>query len=280
MPSKEILFNKKRDVGAVINDSFIFLKQEFKPLLTIVVIYVLPFLLLYSVGQIFIQQKLVETVIPTDPEEMISRLLPVYKNLFFMLFFNVFVQSLYIGAVYSYIEVYIEKGRGNFTHRDVAPQLFHNSLLALGANLVLTIIILFGIIMCILPGIFLGNTLSLTIIILIANKNGLGNALQKSWYLVMANWWPTFLLNLVALVLLWGVGLIFSVPSMVAGISVSLFNIGESQPVDLPLWYWILNGVSVLITSLFYVLLFTFWAFQYYSLEEKIKPQLPLKEDF
>lgn len=279
MPSKEILFSKKRGIGEVISDSFLFLKQEFRPLSKIILIYVAPFLLLYSVGQIFIQQKLIETIIPKDPEEMIQGLLPLYKNLFFMLLFNVFVQSLYIGAVYSYIEVYLAKGRGNFNRHDVAPLLFQNSLLALGANFILTIVIVFGIAMCILPGIFFANTLSLTIISLLIYKKGVGNSLMRSWNLVMANWWTTLLINIIALLMLWFVGLIFSIPSMIAGFSVSLINFGDAEPVQLPSWYWVLNGVSVFITSVLYIIPFTFWAFHYFSLEEQSKPKLPKPDE-
>ena len=95
---------------------------------------------------------------------------PFYANLFVFLFFGLFIQSLLVGTFYSYIEAYIKLGKGNFEFTDISSKFFANSLLAMGANLVFAIIMFFGIIMCILPGIYFANTFSLLVIIFIYEK--------------------------------------------------------------------------------------------------------------
>jgi hypothetical protein len=275
MTEKEIQFRKKREIGEIITDSFIFLKQEFRQISNIVLIYVMPFILLYAVLQVFIMQKIMGTVVPTaDPEELINNLWPVYKNLFMFLLFNVFVQSLYIGAVYSYIEVYIKNGKGNFSKSDISLLLFSNSLMALSINIVITIIVMIGLIFCFLPGIYFANTLSISIIIFLFEKKGLNQSLSRSWNLVNSQWWNTFLLNILGIAIIGIVGFIISIPTMIAGISASLINIGQQEPVILPEWYWILSAFNTVITSALYIIPFTFLAFQYFNLDERTKPPI------
>jgi hypothetical protein len=277
MIEKEIQFRKKREIGEIITDTFIFLKQEFRPLSNIVLIYVVPFILLYAVLQVFIMQRIMGTVVPTEnPEESINTLWPVYKNLFMFLLFNIFVQSLYIGVIYSYIEVYIKNGKGNFSQSDISPLLFANSLMALAINIVITIIVMIGFIFCFLPGIYFANTLSISIIIFLFEKKGINQSLSRSWNLVNSQWWNTFLLNIIGIAIIGIIGFVISIPTMIAGISVNLISVGQQKPVIIPQWYWILSGFNTVVTSVLYIIPFTFLAFQYFNLDERTKPPVNL----
>ena len=51
----------------------------------------------------------------SDSEKILANIGPLYKNIFLFSLFGLFVQSLLIGTYYSYIEIYIKKGKGNFT---------------------------------------------------------------------------------------------------------------------------------------------------------------------
>ena len=109
---------------------------------------------------------------------------PIYSNLFMIYLFGLFVQSLLAATFYSYIEIYIKKGKGNFHLSEITPHLFSNGLLAVGANLVLSVIVFTGTIMCIVPGIYALNTFSLVVIIVIFEKRGVIYGLTRSWNLV------------------------------------------------------------------------------------------------
>ena len=192
MAEKEIQFRKKRETGEIIADTFAFLKQEFRPLAKIVLIYVIPFIILYAALQVDVQRKLLDSGIMNDPSLIMNNPGPFYKNVIIILLFNVFVQALFIAAVYSYIEMYIKEGKGNFTLHEVTSRLFHNSLLALGAGVALTVIVVLGLMMFIVPGIYFANTLSLSVMILIFEKKGLNHALTRSWKLVNSLWWNNY----------------------------------------------------------------------------------------
>jgi len=114
MIEKEIEFRKKREIGDIFTDSFEFIRQEFKPISKLVAIYVLPFIVLYSLVQVYLQKNIISKIDFSNTEALLENIGPVYLNVFLFVLFGLFVQSLLIATYYSYIEVYIKKGKGNF----------------------------------------------------------------------------------------------------------------------------------------------------------------------
>jgi hypothetical protein len=270
MIEKEIEFRKKREIGDIFTDSFGFIRQEMKPIIKLVSIYVLPFIILYGFVQVFLQKNVISKIDFTNTETLLENIGPVYLNVFLFVLFGLFVQSLLIATYYSYIEVYVKKGKGNFDLAEITPLLFSNGLLAIGASIVIFIIVMFGLILCIIPGIFFANTLSIVFIILIFERKGLGSALTRSAFLVNSQWWNTFLINIVGLIIIWVIGFIMSIPTFITGLSVNIFNQSQA-PVEYPDWYWVLIGVSTVVSSVLYIIPYTFLAFQYFNLDEQTK---------
>ena len=270
MIEKEIQFRKKREIGDIFTDSFEFVRQEYKLISKLVAVYVLPFMVLYGIVQVYLQKNIISKIDYTDTEALLANFGPLYLNIFLFSLFGLFVQSLLIATYYSYIEVYVKKGKGNFDLAEITPQLFENGLLAIGASLVIFIIVIFGLFMCIIPGIYFANTFSIAFIILIFEKKGMGNALMRSVYLVKTDWWNTFLINIVGLIMIWTVSLIMSIPTMITGFSVNIFSPAQT-PVEYPDWYWVLIGASTVISSILWIIPYTFLAFQYFNIDERTK---------
>ena len=276
MKQKDIRFRKQRDLGVVISDSFDFLKQEAKPIFRMIGIYVLPFVILYAGVQVYFQRNVLSQFDLTNPESLMADIGPFYLNLFMFMFFGLFVQSLLMGTYYSYIEAYIKHGKGNFQLSDISSKFFSNSLLALGANLIFVIIVFFGAMMCLLPGLYFANTFSLIVFILIFEKKGISDAMSRSWKLVNSSWWSTLLINLIAVVIVYAVGIVLSIPSMIMGVSSNFFSTEVTNPADYPNWYWVLTAISSVITTVLLVIPFTFQVFQYFNLAERNDPTTPL----
>ncbi len=272
MEQKEIRFQKKREIGTIISDSFEFLKLEFQPLARIMLVYVLPFLILYAGAQIYFQVNVMSQFDMSDPESLMANIGPFYSNLFLFMLFGLFIQSLLAGTYFSYLEAYIKKGKGNFTLHDISSRFFSNSLLALGAGLVFTFLTLIGTIFCILPGIFVANSLSLAVFIFIHEKKGLSDALSRSWLLVRTQWWNTFALNFLGLLMVYAIGTLLSLPTMIMGFSTGIFAPGDFKLVDFPMEYWIWTGFTSIVSTLLLIVPFTFIAFQYFNLEERSNP--------
>lgn len=276
MEQREIRFRKQRELGVIISDSFEFLKQEAKPLLRMIGIYVLPFIILYAGAQIYFQRNVLSQFDFTNPESIMADIGPFYMNLFLFMFFGLFVQSLLVGTYYSYLEAYIKHGKGNFQLTDISAQFFSNSLLALGASFVFAVIVFFGAMMCVIPGLYFANTFSLAVFIFIFDKKGISDALSRSWKLVNTSWWNTLLLNIIGIAIFYAVGLILSIPSMIMGVSSTLFSTEMTNPADYPNWFWVLSAISSVISTIVLVVPFTFQAFQYFNLAERNDPTTPL----
>lgn len=272
MEQNTIRFQRKRELGVIISDSFEFLKLEIKPISRLIIIYVLPLVLLYAVGQVHLQRNVLSGIDMSNQEKMMENIGPFYSNLFVYLFFGLFIQSLLVGTFYSYIEAYCKTGKGNFEFSHISSKFFSNSLLALGANLVTTIIIFIGIIMCIVPGFYFANTFSLAVFIFIYEKKSLSEALSRSWKLVNIQWWNTLIINLLGIIMVWIVSKIISLPGVVLGTSDSLLSAVPTEPQQHPTWYWVLSGLSVAIGTILLIIPYTFQAFQYFNLKEREEP--------
>ncbi len=271
MTENRIQFEKKREAGDIFTDSFKFIKLEYKPISKLVLIYVLPFLIMYGVAQVLLQKNFINKIDFTDQEALLAMIGPVYLNIFLIALFGLFVQSLLIATFYTYIDAYIKKGKGNFELTDITPQLFSNGLLAIGASFVIFIAVFFGLLLCVIPGIYLANTLSLSVFILIFEKKGIGSALLRSAYLVKSQWWNTFLINIVGLIFIWAASIFFSFPLALSGFSVDIFN-PSKMAAEFPGWYWVATGVLTVISSVVYIILYTFISFQYFNLIVRSKP--------
>ena len=270
MIEKEIQFRKKREIGDIFTDSFEFIKQEYKPISKLIGIYVLPFLLLYGLVQVYLQKNVISQFDFSNPDSLLENIGPIYLNMFLFSLFGLFVQSLLIATYYSYIEVYIKKGKGNFTLSEITPHLFANGLLAIGASFVLFVLVMIGVVLCIIPGIYFANTYSLVFFILIFEKKGFGSAFSRSAMLIKTQWWNTLLINILGIIIIWTVGFIMSIPTTITGLTKNIFK-PDLAPVEYPEWYWVLIAFSTIISSVLYIIPYTFLAFQYFNLDEQSK---------
>lgn len=270
MIEKEIQFRKTREIGDIFSDSFEFIRQEIKPVSKLIGIYVFPFLLLYGLVQVYLQKNVISRFDFSNPDTFLENIGPIYLNMFLFSLFGLFIQSLLIAAYYSYIEVYIEKGKGNFDLSEITPHLFSNGLLAIGGSILLFFLVMIGVVLCIIPGIYFANTYSLIFFILIFEKKGFGSAFSRSSSLIKLQWWNTLLMNIVGIIIIWTVGLIMSIPTMITGLTKNIFNPGLT-PVEYPDWYWVMIAFSSIVSSVLYIIPYTFLAFQYFNLDEETK---------
>lgn len=276
MPEKEINFRKTRDTGEIISDSYHFLKREYQTIFRLISSYVLPFIILNAILQVHVQRNILSKVNIYDTEALMANFGPVYLNFFLASLFALFVQSLLIGAFYTYLEAYIKEGKDNFELSDITPRLFSNSLQALLANIVLFSLVMLGVILCILPGIYFANTFSILVFIFLFEKNSLGQSMQRSFRLVHVQWWNTFVLNITGVAIIYFAGLILSLPAVIFGNGTpDAVPDTETVTAGFSVSYWIWIGISSVITSLLWVVLYTFLAMQYFNLDERLKAGFP-----
>lgn len=281
MHEKEIKFRKIRDTGEIISDTFQFLKLEYQTIFKLISGYVLPFIVLNALLQVHVQRNILSKIDIYDTEAIMANFGPVYLNFFLATLFALFVQSLLIGAFYTYLEAYIKEGKSNFELSDITPRLFSNSLQALMANIVLFALFMLGVILCILPGIYLANTFSILVFTVLFEKNNLTQSMQRTLRLVHVQWWNTLLINITGIALIYFAGILLSLPTV-------LFENGspdtipgsETVQAGFSVSYWVWIGITSVITSLLWLVPYTFLALQYFNLDERSKSAFPPVRNF
>ncbi len=107
----------------------------------------------------------------------------------------------------------------------------------------------------------------------IFEKKGIGHAFSISWKLVRTQWWQTLFLIIIGLAITWAVGIVLSTTSLL--INPNPVEIGAEQPQS----HWIIMGITTVISSLFWVFPYTFLAFQYFNLNERVNPTIKIEND-
>lgn len=273
MEKEYIDFQKERDFGQVLNDTFQFIGQEFKPMGQVILIYVLPIIILASViTGVFINNafnwaemfEYAETFPPVGNffgQVSGAWILSLLSYLFLLL------------AVYCYISLYVERGRGNFEKEDVWKKMTQNILPVIGTGIVVGLIIGIGLIFCVIPGIYFGVSLSLIFIILIHEGHGFSYSFSRSFELTKLQWWWTLLLLIVFTIIVSITSGIISIP---IGINAVFRGIQFAQEKMVTSEFFgpfatayivLVNIISYLLYTIIYVAI----SFQYFNLVEVSK---------
>lgn len=270
-------FAKRREPGEILTDTILFLKDEFKPIARLTAVYVLPFMILMAVVQVYLQIKLTEAseiLNQLGQERLIAELGGLYGNMLLFILFNVFVQSLLAALLFTYVSCYIRAGAGNFSDADISAMLFHNSLRALAAGFSVAALSIIGLMLCILPGIILANSLSLAVFISVFENRQPGYSLVRSWMLVRRQWWVTLSLAIIGILFMWLVSIIFTLPIFVQNTLQSLQPLASDQTAGMPLWHMIVTGIAVVVSSFAAIVPMTMMSLQYFNLLEREKEEI------
>jgi hypothetical protein len=289
METTQINFKQERDFGEIFNATFGFIGQEIKLLGKAILYFVLPILLIAAVLGVLAgieQQKAMNLISSgntadiTNPFSMFSGMFKYYGIV--ILLYMVGMTSLSC-TIYGYIKLYTKKGKDQFTLDDVWAEIKRYFFPILGISIPVTVIIIFGTFLCVIPGIYLGVSLCLIYIIYIYEEIGFSDAFSRSFNLTGQKWWLTFGIILIAYLMVSMISLILSVPSILLGLKplfTAFKNPEDPMKFNFSTAYYIMNSLTSLIGYLLYSILLIVISFQYFSLRElKEKPSLQEKID-
>jgi hypothetical protein len=259
-------FNRKREPGEIIQATFTFLRAEYTNLIRPVALYIIPFMVMFALAQVLLQIRITEAAsqIPeTEPERLIQELGRFYGNFMIIIFFNVFVQALFAGLVYTYITDYLKKGSTASFESSISEKLFQHSFLAILAAFTVAVLSLTGLMFFILPGVLIANSLSLTVFVAVYEKGGTLQAISRSWALVRQNWWGNLFLNVIGILFIWLASIAVSLP---VHIHDTVNGVVPANLETTPQWRWWFSGAAILVSSLASIFPMVFMAFQYFNL--------------
>jgi hypothetical protein len=276
MDQQQINFKQQRSFGQVLNASFGFIRQNIGKLGKALLFFAGPFILLQGIAQVYYQSN-----IGSMTNVMRNFDFGAYFEKFFFFFFIFMVTALLSNMVilltiYGYTKLYIDKGKDGFSLEEVWKFILKNFFKILGATILGGLVIGIGTIMCIIPGIYLGVSLSLMTIVILFENLTIGESFSRSFKLTHYHWWWIVLLFLVIYAIIYLVSMVFAVPQMIFTIMYQLNSISGNESPDsikyLMITFTILSSiVTSLMAGIFYIAL----TFEYFNIvEQKENPSL------
>ena len=232
--NKTINFKRERDLGAIITDTFGFIRTEWKPFFVTIFKILGPFIAvtafflgmyLYSFSSIFSNLKNMSN--SSSPFAMFASGNFIWISL---LIISVLVTYtlLHLVATY-YIKAYIDDA-SNIDFRTISKQVKTKFWSLLGFFFLAYILIIFGLMLCFFPGIYIIYVFALGVPILVFEDKGVFETIEYCFTLIKSKWWETFGVLLVIGILVGILGYIFNIPAMIYSLIKMMGAIKNSNP--------------------------------------------------
>lgn len=292
-PLKPFEFRRVRDLGDVLNATFVFIKQNLAPLAKGLLLIVAPFMALTSVAAVSLQSALFN-LDPTDPEALWAIFGPSY---FATLFFSMMASLMSMLVVYGYIELYQEQGPGGIGVEAVwriVRQRFVRLFATLLSLLLLLLMLYLGfgfmiILLAFILGPLLGGVLGVFMAVAVVlalvyafitftlvfpmrmfEAVSLPEGFRRCLYLVKGYWLQTFGVIFLAVIIYSILGTLFNMPAFIFSFVRGLHSTNVSEGGDMYRLLMIISGVVGGVgTSLLYAIPLVATALQYFSLIER-----------
>lgn len=259
---------KKRDLGDLFNDTFGFIRSEFKPLMIgVTLVAAIPFLAL-GIPQVMAFGDL-ESLI----EQFRGGGIPdSFMLLFPISFLRVYFSAVLVAYLYSYLKAYKESG-GEYTvdNRQIISAAFRKSFKAFGLLFLYSLICMVGFMFFVIPGIYLAVLLGLCLPAALAEDYSISDSLRRSSDLVKNNWWWTFLVVIIFYIIVSILGSIIQIPlmgfSFIEGITMAAEGAGGTPDFT---WLWVASVIAEFFSAFFLIVLYIGTGIYYYSRVEEV----------
>ena len=217
--SPKFIFRKERDFGEIITDSFSFFSQNYKTILQIFLKYVGPFVILTVLGNVYYQYKTGDlfsdlSVMAGNPDSFFNAF---QDNLLALVlfFFSAIISSVAMYAVILHIIKSYVKNNGQIIEEEVFSGLKNDFFRIIGFAILAGIVVIFGSLLCFLPGVYLYVVLFIGVSIMIFEDISILDVFSKCFTLIKDNWWITFATILVFGILIGIISFVFQLPVLI-----------------------------------------------------------------
>lgn len=262
-----IQFKKQRELGDIINITFKFIRENYRELFQNIYQIVGPYFILMVAAVAYYTYTVSGSPLTAFADGAGSFIIA-----FFILSAAVllFYAALY-GTILHFIKNYIENnGIVNYERvkAGVHKDFFNLVLLAL----ISAILFIAGLMLFVIPGIYLLVPLALTGAILVFKNYSVTEAISYSFTLIKDHWWITFITLLAIWILVYIIGLVFQLPLIIYTVIKAFTMVQEgsmADPAAFNDWIFIsLNVLSSVIQYLLSTISVIALAFIYFNLNE------------
>ncbi|MHA4893494.1 hypothetical protein ACXZ1K_01985 [Pedobacter sp. PWIIR3] len=210
-------FKKQREFGELIGDTFLFIKQNFKPLLK-VFLYLCGFFILASMLSAITYALSTadsfsfgsEVVKPVSPFDKIFSI-----NYFIVMLLSFATYTAMTVSTLSYMALYIEKGNIPPSVEEVWSYFKFFYFRAFGSSFLVIIAMIVSFICCVIPGIYAFPALSIFYSVMIFENASFRYSFSRAFKLVNTDWWGTAAAMFILFIITYAAILIPSIPAAI-----------------------------------------------------------------
>lgn len=256
--AEPVQLRQVRDFGQIISTTFVFLRQEWRPLVRAILTIGLPASVIggfLAGGTLGSMQNYRYS--GNDPSELMgmlsSGLVMMIPGILILAVGWLFVVSM----VHEYIRAYHLNEHHGMTTGELARRGASQIGPYFGAGFLSALLMIVGMLLCILPFFYVWTVLSLALIAHAIERTGGSGALGRSNQLVKGDFWPTLglllVISLINMFINGALQLPFSIVGIVVGINTGLDSI-DGGNAGLPTWYATFNAIATAVQWCFQML--------------------------
>ncbi|TKC12316.1 hypothetical protein FA048_01475 [Pedobacter polaris] len=250
---EKVEFRKLREFGDLIGDTFLFIKQNFKPLMKSFFSLTGIFIVGGMLSSILAQVQMVnisQAAGSTYDDSPRSMLYNVGFNYFLVIIFMILSYTSMYVSILSYVALYIEKGKVAPTVSEVWAYFKYYFFRMMGSGILISIFITICFVLCLLPGIYVFPAVSLFAPIMILENGSFSHSFDRSFKLLKNEWWITAAVLLVIYVIFYAFSTIVQLPAIII-MMIGAFTQGEKTITNA---YAVISAVSQHISYLFMII--------------------------
>src|SRR4030042_1721254 len=263
--TEKIELKKARDFGAIINDTFAFLRQNVALLFKAILIITGPII---PIQGILLGLHSADTVSMNLNSEMGGAFAGIFTLRYLLIImFGILSYTFITLIAYEVLVLYPEKNVGAITFDDLWKAIRRDFWMIVFTSVGSFFVLFFSIILLIIPGIYFAVVVTMVPIIRIQERNSFFEALRRSMRLMKGNWWFTFGLVFLLSIIMGAAGWIFGLPNFILTFT-AVFHKADMTGSFYRVLF-IIAGVIYQFSSFLSVIILVGIALQYYSLVEK-----------
>ncbi|WP_316816990.1 hypothetical protein [Pedobacter nyackensis] len=213
--SREIEFKKVRDFGEIINDTFLFIRQNVKPLLS-VFFYLCGFFILAGTVASIMHEMSMQNAPELQSGPFSSRNFSdiLNWNYFVVVFISLGSYAAITVSVLSFIALYIQKGKVAPSVEEVWAYFKYYYFRTFFSSIAVGIFICIAFVCCIFPGFYVWPAMCLFYPIMILENANFDYSFSRSFKLLKDRWWTTAAVILVIYVITYSCMMIPVIPGL------------------------------------------------------------------
>lgn len=267
MAQQKVELRKIRDFSENLNDTFVFIRLNFKPLVTCFLgisgVFMLGSAIISGVyqsqvGEIF--ESIIRGSRESSDDFTPSIFSPTYFFVYVLAWLNVVAMKV---SLLAYIKVYERKNGEEVAFKEVWEEFVKYFFKVFFYSIPIVLVILVGVVFCILPGAYLWVVLMPFEMVLVIEEERFGGAWGRCFTIIKEHFWSSLAIYLVAyLIYMAATGIIGAVIGLISGVFAYFTTKDISTTVG------IVTSVFNILSFAFFIVFYISAILNYFSLAE------------